>query len=91
MDQQQCGTHQLHAKRRDLQLTQHAAACDARRIIGIGQPESGTELQLVADTSLCVAAANNGRDVVQHPCNGSQFQLKDRGATGWEQQFTAGA
>jgi hypothetical protein len=95
------------------------------RLLNFNPAGSGTELQLVADTSLCVAAANNGQDVVQHPCNGgagviwhevqgpattlyesnefpgkylsgannngSQFQLKDRGATGWEQQFTAGA
>lgn len=84
---------------------------------------SGEEIQFVADTSLCVAAANNGHDVVQHPCNGghgiiwhehqgsattlfennefpgkylsgagngTQFQIKDLGANGWFQQFTAG-
>ncbi len=85
---------------------------------------SGVEIQFVDNTSLCVAAANNGHDVVQHPCNGghgiiwheqqgpattlfennefsgkylsgagngTQFQIKDLGASGWLQQFTAGS
>lgn len=93
------------------------------RLLNFISAGGGEELQLVANTSLCVAAANNGQDVVQHPCNGgagviwhevqgpattlfesnefsgkylsganngTQFQLKDRGANGWEQQFTVG-
>ena len=84
----------------------------------------GEEFQFVANTSLCVAAANNGVDVVMHPCNGgsgviwhevqgksstlfennkfagkylsgdnkgNQYQLKSKGASGWDQQFTVGA
>ena len=93
------------------------------RLLNIFPAGSGEELQLVDNTSLCVAAANNGSDVVMHPCNGglgtiwheqqgpattlfennefsgkylsganngTQFRIKNRGASGWEQQFTAG-
>lgn len=94
------------------------------RLLNFNSAGSGVEMQLVANASLCVAAANNGHDVVMHPCNGghgviwheqqgpastlfennefsgkylsganngTQFQIKDRGASGWEQQFSAGA
>jgi hypothetical protein len=40
------------------------------RLINFNPAGSGEELQLVDNTGLCVAAANNGQDVVQHPCNG---------------------
>ncbi|HEY3957634.1 MAG TPA: hypothetical protein VGM53_30060 [Streptosporangiaceae bacterium] len=92
------------------------------RYINDQAEDGGVRLQLNAATSLCVAAANDGVDVVLHPCSGgegiiwfqeespngnrfesrefsgkflsgassenSQYQLKDLGANGWEQQFT---
>lgn len=40
------------------------------RDLNIFSSGSGVEIQFRADTSLCVAAANDGIRVVQHPCNG---------------------
>jgi hypothetical protein len=40
------------------------------RDLNIISSGSGVILQFAASSSLCVAAANNGSDVVQHPCNG---------------------
>jgi hypothetical protein len=83
----------------------------------------GEKIAFSADITKCVAAANNGHDVVVHPCDGSgtvwiehqcpattcfennkfatlylsgrdslgsQYQIKIRGAAGWDQQFSAG-
>lgn len=41
------------------------------RDFNINPAGNGYEFQFTADTTKCVAAANNGVDVVIHPCNGN--------------------